>query len=50
MIDGAKEGFNDLKGRGSWSSEPEEEHTYHEEGSEYRLDLSLQAGSRKRTK
>ena len=42
MIDGAKEGFNDLKGRGSWSSEPEEEHTYHEEGSEYRLDLSLQ--------
>jgi S1-C subfamily serine protease len=50
MIDGESGGFNDLKGRGSWSSEPEEDHSYHEEGSEYRLDLSLQKLDEERAK
>jgi len=41
MINGETGGFNDLKGRGSWSSEKDDVHSYHEEGSEYRLDDEL---------
>lgn len=41
LIDGETGGFNDLKGRGAWSSEKDDEHSYHEEGSEYRLDDKL---------
>lgn len=41
LINGEKEGFDDIKGRGSWSSEEQEDKSFHEEGSEYRLDESL---------
>jgi S1-C subfamily serine protease len=41
LIEGKQEGFNDLKGRGAWSSEEEEDKSYREKGDEYRLDESL---------
>lgn len=41
LIEGNREGLNDLKGRGAWSSEQEEDKSYHEKGEEYRLDESL---------
>lgn len=41
LINGNKEGLNDIKSRGSWSAEKDDIHSYHEEGSEYRLDDKL---------
>lgn len=41
LIEGKHEGFNDLKGRGAWSSEEDEDKSYKEKGEEYRLDESL---------
>jgi S1-C subfamily serine protease len=41
LIEGNREGYNDLKGRGAWSSEPDEDKSYREKGDEYRLDENL---------
>ena len=41
LLNGEPQGPNDIKGRGAWSSEPDDQHNYKEEGSEYRLDESL---------
>ena len=41
LINGTREGYNDIKGRGAWSSEPEEDKTYREKGDDYRLDERL---------
>ena len=40
LADGNREGFNDIHGRGY--GEDVENHSYHEEGSEYRNDIALQ--------
>lgn len=41
LLNGETGGFNDIKGRGSWSSEKDDVHSFHEKGSEYRLDEDL---------
>jgi len=42
LINGEREGFNDIKGRGAWSSEPDSENSNREPGDEYKTEEALQ--------
>lgn len=42
LIDGNKEGFNDINGRGAWSSDPDSEGSFREMGDEYKVDEAMQ--------